>query len=68
MTSPETPSCCPACGNAVPGAADKSLPKWFPFCSERCRMVDLGHWFNEDYKISRPFSTEDVEDYPPAED
>lgn len=22
-----------------------------PFCSERCKMVDLGHWFEETYKV-----------------
>ena len=22
-----------------------------PFCSERCKMVDLGHWFNESYVV-----------------
>ncbi len=23
-----------------------------PFCSERCRMVDLGQWFEEDYRFA----------------
>lgn len=22
-----------------------------PFCSERCKMIDLGHWFNETYTV-----------------
>ena len=22
-----------------------------PFCSERCKMIDLGAWANEDYKL-----------------
>lgn len=22
-----------------------------PFCSERCRLVDLGHWADENYRI-----------------
>ncbi len=22
-----------------------------PFCSERCKMIDLGHWLSEDYTI-----------------
>lgn len=22
-----------------------------PFCSERCRMVDLGHWLDENYRV-----------------
>ncbi len=23
-----------------------------PFCSERCKMIDLGHWLQESYKVS----------------
>lgn len=26
--------------------------KWRPFCSERCKMIDLGTWAKEDYRIS----------------
>ena len=26
-------------------------PKYRPFCSERCKMADLGRWLNEDYRI-----------------
>ena len=26
--------------------------KWRPFCSERCKMIDLGHWISETYSIS----------------
>jgi hypothetical protein len=32
---------------------------WRPFCSERCQMIDLGHWAAEDYRISR--SAEEAE-------
>jgi hypothetical protein len=24
---------------------------YFPFCSERCQLVDLGRWANEEYRI-----------------
>jgi len=24
---------------------------WRPFCSERCKLVDLGRWASEEYKI-----------------
>ena len=30
----------------------------FPFCSGRCRMVDLGNWFGEAYVVSRPIDPE----------
>jgi len=26
--------------------------KWRPFCSERCKMIDLGAWAAEDYRIA----------------
>lgn len=39
---------CPKCGKVVHWENNK----WRPFCSERCRMVDLGAWVSEGYKIS----------------
>ena len=24
----------------------------FPFCSARCRVIDLGRWLGEDYKVA----------------
>lgn len=32
---------------------------WFPFCSERCRLLDLNRWFKGDYSLSRPITEED---------
>jgi endogenous inhibitor of DNA gyrase (YacG/DUF329 family) len=26
-------------------------PAYRPFCSERCRMADLGRWLSEDYRV-----------------
>jgi uncharacterized protein len=26
----------------------------FPFCSQRCRIIDLGNWASEKYKVSTP--------------
>ncbi len=39
---------CPHCGKPVPWAPES---KWRPFCSERCRLVDLGQWFSEEHAI-----------------
>lgn len=25
--------------------------RYFPFCSEHCKMVDLGRWLNEEYTL-----------------
>lgn len=33
-----------------------------PFCSDRCRLVDLGNWASEKYVISSPMTQEDLED------
>jgi uncharacterized protein len=35
-----------------------------PFCSERCRLIDLGNWASEKYVISEPadLATEDEEE------
>jgi endogenous inhibitor of DNA gyrase (YacG/DUF329 family) len=27
-----------------------------PFCSERCKMIDMGHWLNESYTVPIPQS------------
>lgn len=39
---------CPHCGHLI--FYDVSVP-FRPFCSERCRLLDLGAWANEEYKI-----------------
>jgi endogenous inhibitor of DNA gyrase (YacG/DUF329 family) len=40
---------CPTCRKIVL----KDDPE-FPFCSARCRTIDLGKWASGDYKISAP--------------
>ena len=34
----------------------------FPFCSPRCKLIDLGRWIKGDYVISRPIEQKDLED------
>ena len=41
---------CPICGKE----ADSETHADFPFCSERCRLLDLGNWASEKYRISSP--------------
>ncbi|HTE50019.1 MAG TPA: DNA gyrase inhibitor YacG [Kofleriaceae bacterium] len=31
--------------------APRSENRTFPFCSERCQTIDLGHWLDERYRI-----------------
>lgn len=39
---------CPTCHQAT---AALGVNRSFPFCSERCRMLDLGRWFDEQYRV-----------------
>lgn len=39
---------CPRCGTETEYS---SANKWRPFCSERCKMIDLGKWAAEDYRV-----------------
>jgi endogenous inhibitor of DNA gyrase (YacG/DUF329 family) len=43
---------CPICGQGMPGACSK-WPE-HPFCSPRCRTIDLGRWLDERYRIPEP--------------
>jgi hypothetical protein len=40
---------CPICAKSVRPRADNP---GFPFCSPRCKQVDLGKWLDEGYRIS----------------
>ena len=54
---------CPTCGTKV--VKDPARPnKLFPFCSERCHLVDLGRWLGEEYRIPGPPLPEGVEGTP----
>ncbi len=41
---------CPTCSKSYEIAALDDLPS-FPFCSERCRLIDLGRWADGKYVI-----------------
>jgi uncharacterized protein len=48
---------CPICK----AETDSAVHVGFPFCSERCRMHDLGNWASEKYVVSEPvFDEEEV--------
>jgi uncharacterized protein len=34
----------------------------FPFCSERCRLIDLGKWASSGYVISTPLNDPETDD------
>ena len=35
---------------------------FMPFCSDRCRLIDLGNWASEKYVISTPADLAEIED------
>lgn len=39
---------CASCRQPV---GERSVNPAFPFCSERCRLLDLGKWFDGQYRI-----------------
>ncbi len=50
---------CPICKTPTESAVHGD----FPFCSERCRMKDLGNWAAERYVVSEPvFNEEEPEE------
>ena len=41
---------CRTCGGKLaPEAREKN--RWYPFCCRRCRLIDLGQWFDEGYSL-----------------
>lgn len=51
---------CPQCGKEVVWSSDS---RYRPFCSERCKLIDLGQWAAESYRI--PQDESDAEQEPP---
>jgi endogenous inhibitor of DNA gyrase (YacG/DUF329 family) len=54
---------CPICKKPVdePQPGNKS---WLPFCSERCKLVDLGRWLDGKYQIPVHETDRDRSDEP----
>lgn len=51
---------CPRCGKEMQWDVNN---RYRPFCSERCKMIDLGKWANEDYRIEQPEQNSSDPDY-----
>jgi len=61
---------CPTCSRSFEIAALGDLPS-FPFCSDRCRLLDLGRWIDGTHAIPGSENTEqqaDDQDEPSAAD
>ena len=55
---------CPRCGNAVAWVPENPFR---PFCSERCKTVDLGAWATEQYRVAAIENDEEPESGAPAD-
>lgn len=55
-----SPCTCPICGQSMtPSAADDS--PCFPFCSVRCKQIDLYRWTEGQYAIVEPLTPNDLD-------
>jgi len=55
---------CPVCNKIVQETIQK-YPKqimYFPFCSKRCKYVDLGAWLDSEYKLASKLQSQDSDD------
>jgi endogenous inhibitor of DNA gyrase (YacG/DUF329 family) len=50
---------CPTCDMQVD---TRAANKFLPFCSERCRLIDLGRWLNEEHTLTCEASDNEQED------
>lgn len=48
---PNAARTCPQCRKPAAPRADN---EYFPFCSHRCRLIDLGSWLTEEYRVPGP--------------
>ena len=53
---------CPICRKPAPPRAGNPA---FPFCSDRCKLIDLGKWLGEEYRVPGPRAGDGAE-RPPA--
>lgn len=49
---------CPRCAKPVPWGPESPFR---PFCSERCKMIDLGAWASEEYRVVVKGKDEDAD-------
>jgi endogenous inhibitor of DNA gyrase (YacG/DUF329 family) len=53
---------CPHCGASIEWSPEN---RFRPFCSERCKMIDLGAWATERYRV--PVEDNDESELPTAD-
>lgn len=48
---------CPTCKKETPPKSE-----YRPFCTSRCKDIDLSRWLSEGYTLSRPMEMHEIED------
>jgi endogenous inhibitor of DNA gyrase (YacG/DUF329 family) len=57
---------CPICKAHIPDRPPPGRKSFLPFCSQRCRLIDLGRWLGGKYQIPvRPDEPDDIAANPP---
>ncbi len=49
---------CPICDKKMDGQGPGEWPSW-PFCSPRCKLIDLGRWLGGAYRVVGTASEDD---------
>lgn len=57
MNPPAAKANCPTCKKS----GDWFATPWGPFCSRRCKLIDLGKWLGGEHAISEPLRPEHLE-------
>jgi len=54
---------CPMCRKVIDESVQECGPqgKFYPFCSERCKLIDLGRWLDGEYRITTELKPKDKE-------
>jgi len=56
---------CPTCRKVL-RVENRDQAPYRPFCSDRCRLIDLGKWLDGQYTIPRPATADDLAACDPA--
>lgn len=59
---------CPICKQPVADPPAPDAPATYPFCCERCKLIDLGRWLDGKYQIPVADVEEDDEPASPLPD
>ena len=57
---------CPICKTVLENAPEDPHKQPRPFCSARCKLVDLGNWLNESYRIPTGERPEGNDEFGPS--